>query len=123
MTVEWSTSFADLLVKTAEERTITLIRAVAGVYDENGKYNGAVPAESTIEAHIQPANGIELQDLPEGRRGFETIKLYTSTALRTVDEANGLPADKILDGAKTYQVDLMWNRHAHYKALCTRIER
>lgn len=119
--VEWSTSFADLMVKTG--RNITLVRALAGVYDSKGRYNAATTTESTIQANVQPVNGIELQDLPEGRRGYETIKMYTSTALRTVTEASGLPADQVVVDSKTYQVDVMWNRHAHYKALCTRIER
>jgi hypothetical protein len=129
MTVPWKRSFEDLMAKTntAVQRTpsmeITLLRKSAtGVYDENGRYNEPEDVESTIEAHIQPANGIELQDLPEGRHGRDTIKIYTDTQLYTVDEAAQRQPDKIIYDSKTYQVDRVWDRNVIYKALATKVE-
>lgn len=103
--------------------TITLLRkGTTGVYDENGRYNEPADVSSTIEAHIQPANGIELQDLPEGRHGRDTIKIYTTTQLYTVNESTKRQPDKIIYDSKTYQVDRVWDRNVVYKALATKVE-
>lgn len=94
MGVEWRDQFADLLVKTSGP--YTLQRFAKGAYDENGQYSQPEPTESTIQAHVQPLNGIEKQELPEGRRNKDTLKLYTDDKLRGVDSANKLQPDRIV---------------------------
>jgi hypothetical protein len=122
MAVDWTRSFEDLMIKTSSP--YTLIRdSSGGVLDENGRYNSPPKTESTIQAHIQPAKGIELQDLPEGRHGRDTIKIYTVTELKTVDETAKTQPDQIVYLGKKYQVDLVKIRNVVYKALATRIER
>jgi len=120
MVVEWTRLFEDLLVKTSSP--YTLIRASVGGYDEHGRYQEPVPTQSTIQAHIQPANGIEINDLPEGRRGRDTIKIYADDELRTIDQINKTQPDLIIYNGKTYQIDRVWFRNVHYKALATRVE-
>ena len=121
MVVEWQDQFEDLLVKTSSP--YTLIRYAAGVYDENGRYNQPDPTESTIQAHIQPLNGIEKQELPEGRRNLDSIKIYSDDELRGVDSESKLQPDRIVYNSKTYEVYSSKIRNVHYKSLAVRIER
>jgi hypothetical protein len=41
-----------------------------------------------IQASVQPVKGSEMEMLPEGRRNSQAVKIYTSTKLNTVEEAN-----------------------------------
>lgn len=94
MTVAWQRMLASLLVKTSSP--YTLLRYEPGVYDENGNYSQPEAEESTIQAHIQPLNGIEKQELPEGRRNLDTIKIYTDDKLRGINSENKTQPDRVV---------------------------
>lgn len=48
-----------------------------------GRSQPGVESTFTVTASIQPAAGRQLQDLPEGQRGDETISVFTDVELRT----------------------------------------
>lgn len=107
MAKDWQMAFADLLVKTSTPHT--LMRYTVGTYDENGRYSRPDPTESTIQAHVQPLNGIEKQEIPEGRRNQDSIKIYTDEKLKGVDSENKIQPDRIL-----YPV--LWEADTQYVA-------
>jgi hypothetical protein len=97
---------------------ITVMRTSQGEYVA-GRY---VPGDSqTFEAfgNIQPLNGKELLQLPEGDRDRQAVKIYTAFALEnndTVTRADGI----------NYEVQAVedWTafHQPHYKARLMRIE-
>lgn len=65
----------------------------------------AVPGSTStlsIVASVQPLNGRDLKQLPEGMRTEELQKIYSSTALRT--QGPGQAPDKIAIGSETWEV-------------------
>lgn len=128
MIAPWKDRTEDLIIKTQarnfEDLEVTLVRSDdTGGYDQNGRYQDPGYTETVITANVQPANGIELQDLPEGRHGRDTIKIYTAVELKTVDDQSRTQPDQIKYDGKTYQIDRVWNRTSHFKALATKVER
>lgn len=64
--------------------TYTLRRPAAGSYVD-GEWVAGAYVEVTITAAVQPLNGDELQQLPEGARQRLTRKVYTASALQAGD--------------------------------------
>lgn len=58
----------------------------------------------SVVMSIQPLNGQELLNLPEGQRTRTNVKGYCATLLRTSDQLARTKADLVVDGAKTYEV-------------------
>jgi hypothetical protein len=54
----------------------------------DGRWVEGTPKEFTVQASVQPMTGKELESLPEGRRKRAAFKLFTNSALRTVNEEN-----------------------------------
>ena len=63
---------------------ITVSRAGQGGY-VNGRFVPATSVDDLAEANIQPVNGLELQQLPEGDRQRGVHKIYTAYALENSD--------------------------------------
>lgn len=81
----------------------------------------------TAVASIQPLTPNEVLQLPEHRRTRESVKMYLATAVRTTDEKNQLPADRIIHDGKTYEVLAVSNWAIgtdlpHYKAICVKLD-
>lgn len=111
--------------------TITRRRFAAQTVGADGRPAAGSSTDTSIEASVQPAQGEDLQILPEGLRARQSIKVYTGTELRTADQRGGTPADQLVisglvgidDG--TYQVQLIQPYHAllaHHKALATLVQ-
>lgn len=62
--------------------TYTVTRTAAGTR-VLGRYTPGATSTFTILAGIEPATGRQLRDLPEGRRGDETICIYATDELKT----------------------------------------
>jgi len=75
--------------------TYTVTRTAAGVR-VNGRYPHGAATTFPITAGIESVSGRDLQDLPEGQRGDEVIRIFTATPLLGVRP--GFQADRI-----TYQ--------------------
>ena len=89
--------------------TYTVTRRVKAGYDTHGVAQAMTTSTLSIVAAIVPAEGDDLQRLPEGRRSVETRAVYTTTQLLIGDENAANEADLIsLDG-------VMWEvEHADY---------
>lgn len=112
---------ADLIAKFG--KTVTLIRTDVGAY--NGfRYEQGSLTETDIKMSIQPINGRELINLPEGQRARHYAKGYTDTLLYTAGDGDSKKADVIDDGSRVYEVQSVefWESNAntivpHYKVL------
>lgn len=109
---------------------VTLRRPSAGAY-VNGLWVEGATTDSIITASIQPLTGEDMEELPEGRRESEGYKMYTSTQVRTVQEAGSdQNADRIVFNSKEYEVhrvnpwqnNLNFNIVNHYKYFILRID-
>lgn len=83
-----------------------------------------VPGTATtfpITASVQPASGLVIQRLPEGRRNRETMVVFTPTELKT--EENTQEADVIAIDGGTFEVESVDRWAAlgnYYRAVVTR---
>lgn len=109
---------------------ITLRRPSAGTY-VNGVWVEGAFTDTTITASIQPLKGEDMEELPEARRESEGYKMYTSTQVRTVQEAGSdQNADRVVFNGKEYEVHQVnpWQNNSnfnivnHYKYLILRID-
>lgn len=109
---------------------ITLRRPSPGSY-VNGIWVPGSTTDSTITASIQPLKGEEMESLPEGRRDSEAYKMYTSTLIKTVQEAGSdQNADRVVFFGKEFEVHQVneWQNNSnfaivnHYKYLVLRID-
>ena len=98
----------------------TVIRAVERV-TEKGR---AERTEETFTAAgcVQPATAREREVLPEGERDRETLVIYTRTALRTGDEAEGTAADAIDVNGVRYTVSAVEAWPHYVRALAQRTQ-
>jgi hypothetical protein len=72
--------------------TYAVTRTIAGIR-VNGRYPHGTATTFPIDAGIESVSGRELQDLPEGQRGDEVIRIFTATPLLGVRP--GFEADRI----------------------------
>lgn len=102
---------------------LILRRPPSGYYDEHGVYKPRDREDISFRGSVQPLNPKELVDLPENRRSRESIKIYTSTPLRTVEVSGQTQPDIVLYHGIEYQIDRVfdWGEVAgYYKALATK---
>lgn len=80
----------------------TVTRTAEGVR-VNGRYIPGAVTTLTIGAGIEQMTGRALQDLPEGQRGDEAIKIFTAAPLLT--RRPGFEPDKITYRPPGYEAD------------------
>lgn len=91
----------------------------------------ADPETLSIDASVQPTNGEDLEQVPEGERSSTTLKLYTETPLKTATHPSTTSpvegvtrADHVLYNGEEFKVLKIW-RYArvrpHYKVLLRKI--
>lgn len=107
--------------------TITRYRRVAGSYVEGVWVDGA-RSSSSITASVQPGGGPQdLARVPEGLRTRDVVKIFTDDDLRTADETQSLPADRILYLDEEYEVvavdDFTMTQMPHLEAIAVRVDR
>jgi hypothetical protein len=101
----------------------TFKRFPAGTYI-NGRWNTQTPADVTIKAHIQPLSGKEKQEVPEGRRENNAIRIYAQNLIKGVDVENKTQPDQVVYESKNYEVYNAKNWiGVWYKALGLEVER
>ena len=74
------------------------------VLGDDGRYTIAEPTEITIKASVQPLKATEMDALPEGRRGFRAVKVYSDTELLMVDQQSGQQSDRFEWLGRMYEV-------------------
>lgn len=74
------------------------------------------PSSSTFQiiASVQPATGLDVQRLPEGKRNQESIKLWTPTELKSAERTQE-PDLVAIDGASfEVQTCKRWDKLGNY---------
>lgn len=84
---------------------------------------GLVNPPPVIQAVVQNADGDDLEVLPEGLKNKLTIKLHTTSELRSVVETDDTNADIVQYNDKRYKVYIVFDRKIgnYYKAIATRV--
>lgn len=83
---------------------ITLRSYATGSYI-NGVWVQGASTDQQITASIQPITGEEMESLPETRRESEGYNMFTSTRVRTVQEAgSNLNADHVIFNNKEFEI-------------------
>lgn len=108
-------------------RTPIILRTFADGLYVNGRWVEGSFIDSTITASIQPIVGEDLQLVPEDRRESETYKMYTSTKVKTITDANPnqvLFFDKIFVVIQVFpwQNTSIFFPVQHYKYICMRLD-
>ena len=83
---------------------ISVERAGVGAYDGHGRAYQTASETFEIDAAVQPASPRDLEDLEEGRRSKETIKLFTQTELFGVSVDSRREPDRITYNDEVYEV-------------------
>jgi hypothetical protein len=97
---------------------ITVTRAEQGSY-ASGRFVAGDTQEYTAAGNIQPLNGKELLQLPEGNRQRQALKIYTAFALENNDTVTR--ADDVQYETQAVEDWTAFNQ-PHYKARLMRIE-
>lgn len=107
------------------ERDVTRRRYAVGSRGGDGRWTAGASTDTTIRASVQPANGHDIQTLPEGERSKDTRKVYTETALRTTAQGDDLRGDDLVIDGIVYEVRSVAREHstlAHYKAIVVAVQ-
>ncbi len=105
--------------------SLTVNRYALGSYVNGRWVQGSLQNTFSIYASWQPANGDEMQTLPEGRRNSVAYKGYTITQLYTADQKQNTDIDFIVGpDSQEYEVIQVesWNNGLidHYKFMAVR---
>lgn len=106
------------------EETVTGVRYAAGTRSAGVFVPGATSPLSIL-ASVQPAEGEDLELLPEGQRTKTVLKLYTETLVKTASETAATLADVLTIDSKNYQVHHVEQQRSvipHYKVLVVRVQ-
>jgi hypothetical protein len=83
----------------------TITRYNPGSYDSNGRWNADTTTAVPIQAHIQPLTGKEKDEVPEGRREKDMIRIYSDTVLKGVEvDSTKTQPDRITYDNRTFEV-------------------
>lgn len=102
----------------------TYVRNVSGSYVNGVWTEGTASTPRTAKGAIQPLNAQELEMLPEGQRKRASLKIYTSTELREVDEISKVKGDIVTVRGSTWEVQRVYKQatpFGHYKCLVTEV--
>lgn len=104
-------------------KAVTVRRPPAGAYVD-GRWVEGVPSEFSILASVQPANGEDLQALPEGRRKDAVYKLYTDTVLLSASPEAKRNPDRVVLFGEEFEVRNCqpWQNNVipHFKVIVSR---
>lgn len=84
--------------------TYTVTRYGSGAWVDGRWTHSGTPVTLTITGSVQPVDERQMQMLPEGVRQDVSLRIYTTSPLRTGDQSTGIPADRIAIDGETYVV-------------------
>ncbi len=107
------------------KRPITLRRRSGAVtWNSRGEPVEPAPADTTIQASVQPIGKDDVQRLPEGYRRDEWRLVMTASELHPLDQDDDTAGDQLVIDGKVYTVNLVddWSDFllSHYEALVVR---
>lgn len=102
---------------------IDIIRKEQGDYVD-GNWVDAQETIVSIRAVVQNANADDLILLPEGTRSTETVKIHTTSLVKTVSEVTETEADQFEYNGSKYKIHDVYDRKIgnYYKALAIRVK-
>ena len=102
---------------------VEIQRPNAGSY-VNGVWVPTSSSPKYIQAVVQNANPKDLLVVPEGLRTSESIKIHTTSEMKTVDEVGETDADVVEYNSKNYRVYNVADRQIgnYYKAIAVRMK-
>lgn len=107
------------------QEEITLRRRTSTVaWGSDFRATAPTTADSTILASVQPMGERDMQNLTEGQRQRSPRKIYTTTALRTVDQDTAEYADLVVIDSEVFQVQSMTRHRSiipHYRGVLLRL--
>lgn len=114
------------LITSLMTETVEIVRSESFNWDDGNPKRGPETVLTAV-ASIQPLTPNEVLQLPEQRRTSETMKMYINTRVRTSDEKNQLPADRIIHDGKMFEVLGVANWFIgtdlpHYKVICVKMD-
>src|ERR1035437_849969 len=105
----------------ASQPTVSLYGGYFG-----GTYIPGIPSSISMQASVQPLRGYELLNVVEAQRGREQFKVYSDLPLLSLDEANGVLADRFTFAGHTYEVHSsapnLYLGRPHYKCMASRLD-
>ncbi|MEL6347045.1 MAG: hypothetical protein AAFV53_28280 [Myxococcota bacterium] len=106
-------------------RGVTLFRYAPQTIGADGYPVDQAPVGVLIQANVQPAEGKDLEILPEGDRSKEVVRYSTLTEVRTVEQSAGTQADVLEVNGVRYEVksaDWWGGVRPHCEGLAVRVE-
>jgi hypothetical protein len=106
------------------QEQVTRRQYAAGTRNSSGNFVPGATTDTAIQMSVQPANGRDMELLPEGSRQSDAKKGYTTSALDTENQHDSKSADRILLDSIWYQVMNVKRERsiiAHYKVLMLRV--
>lgn len=81
---------------------ITVIRTSGAFID--GFWQEAFSVQDSITGTVQPVTDQEYQNLPEGRKEYGAVKVYTTSDLKISDPNAPASGDMILHGGQKWEI-------------------
>ena len=109
--------------------TVTVLRNLAGHYDNDGYFVQGKSSTLTIKANVQPLNQREMAQytaiLPGGNRTAQLMKMYTNAFLNLDSQISNITADVIVWNNREFKVVMLeeWQSNiiSHYRYILQEI--
>jgi hypothetical protein len=109
-------------VQTFKTGTYAVARRIGGSYSQGRYIPGGIVVNLNVDASIQPANGKQLQVLPEAQRSDVILIAYTAEELLTRGQTN--EPDQVTISGETFEVFKVatWTHRGviHYESYLSR---
>lgn len=101
-------------IKRRKTGTYVVTRAAEGSRTK-GRFVAGSTSTLNVDAVVQPMSGMEMQELPEGMRTDETIRIYSATELYT-DAGGTRDPDLFAYNGNSYEVKIVnrWSEAGGY---------
>lgn len=111
-------------VQALANGTYNVSRKASGAYDANGRWVAtATPTVIAVRASVKPANGRDMQALPEAERTTETLVMFADEELKT--RTASTEADLVTVSGAVFEVYSVkhWHspRREYWEALLTKV--
>ena len=107
-------------MKTIFRKPRTVKRTTQGGYVDGYWVDGEETEQFTARMSVQPLRGFEFEALPEGRRGRQSVRLYSSKRLKPILDNDGT-ADRVVINGEEFEVYSTepWQNgvQSHYKSI------
>lgn len=106
----------DRVVKRFALTASLYIERFSGGTWADGRWVEEQPTLVAVTANVQPAGGRQKMALPEGDREKDAITVWSNSAIRPVQRAEGKPGDNVLWNSETWETVSLndWSANGNY---------